>query len=505
MTCSAQAFSLEEPVLKSGKAIFKCKFNEYDPAKVGYFSIAFKNMVEGRAIPNYFSIDENGYVEAEVDLIAPTQVEIYSNFIGGCMLLIPGEESFLELNMKDVAAHRDTLEEGKPESMENFYLSGANAELNKQLFSDEVAEFLFKDWKNITDLIRGFLGMSLDEYKEFHIQSGVEKMAKLDSLNAVMNLSVKLYEMTRLRIQYQVLDYLMQPETYLNSAIKIVQNEGVKTDYVIPKIGLDYFSFLKDYPINSKVSLYAPEYEGVLRQCRYLFLKLNENGPAVFDERSFVRHLEQTEEFTPEEAYIISELKKQDYLLWNKKQLNDFKKVHVKNLQTIINSKKLPEEQVQNARKLMDKVKQMKVVEDVEDADISLSAFYEELVDNYIVTWTFINDITTKDAPKSINLQIDEETFINFYERYADQRTRFVNNWMAVENNKVLSQLLGTDEGFLFDLLYMHRMLEQADQGILMDNNDAEKLSKMEPFYWEYVTNRKKMGDSSYRLNWDNQ
>ena len=492
-TCSAQTVSLEEPILKSGKAIFKCKFNDYDPVKVGFFSIGFNNMVEVKTIPTSYNIDVNGYVEAEVDLIAPTQVEIYSDFIGGCILLNPGEETSLELNMKDVATHRATLEEGEPESMDNFFLSGANAELNKQLFSDEVAEFLFRDWSTITDLIKGFLGMSLDDYKNFHVQSGVDKLARLDSLKAAMNLSDQLYEMTRLRIQYQVLDYLMQPDIYLNSAIKIAQNDGVKTDYIVPKIGIEYFSFLKDYPVNSKLSLYAPEYESILQQCRYLFLKINENEPVVFDERSYIRHLEQTEIFTPEDALVVSELKKQDYQSWNKKQVNDFKKSNIKNMQAIIDSKKLPVEQLQNARKLIDNIKQVKEAQDVNDIDASLVDFYKGLVDNYIVTWAFIEDITEKDAPVSINLQVDEDALTSFYERYSEQRVRFINNWLATENDKVLSQILGTDKGFLFDILYMHRLLEQVDQGILADKNDAEKLSKMESFYWEYVTTRKKI------------
>jgi hypothetical protein len=489
----AQATPLPELSLKSGKAVFKCRFTDYDPNVVSRLTFVWKNIFELIPQPISCDIDENGYAEVNIELYAPTMVELHSDFIGGYIMLTPGEESSLEVNMKDVIAHRATLKEGEPETMDNFIFSGANADLNKQLSSDEVAEFLFTDWKNIIDLVRGFLGMSLDDYKDFHIKSGAEKLAKLDSLKGAMNLSEQLYEMVKLRIHYQVLESLLQPDVFLASTIKIAQSDGKATDYKVPPINADYFNFLKDYPINSKVSLYAPEYKNILLHCRYVSLKLRMEDKQPFRDTYFFEHLEKSGELMAEDAPLVKEMMKMNYFAWNKKQINEYKKSNLKIIQTImaLKEKELSIELKQQATKIINDIKQIKDAKDVVLVDRSLFSFNNDLVDNYVATRAFIDEILDKNAPAGITPQADEETQNKFNERYADQRNRFVNNWIADGNKRYLARIFGTDKGFLFDVLYLNHLTDQIDKGMLINKDDVDKLSTMEPFYWEYITTRK--------------
>ena len=488
----AQATPLPELSLKSGKAVFKCRFIDYDPNVVSRITFLWKNIFELIPQPVSCEIDENGYAEMNIELYAPTMVELQSDFMGGYIMLTPGEESSLEVKMKDVIAHRATLKEGEPETMDNFIFSGANADLNNQLFSDEVAEFLFMDWKNIIDIVRGFLGMSLDDYKDFHKKSGAEKLAKLDSLKGAMNLSEQLYEMVKLRIHYQILESLLQPDVFLASTIKIAQSEGKATDYKVPPINADYFNFLKDYPINSKVSLYAPEYDNILLHCRYVSLKLRMEDKEPFRDTYFFKHLEKSGELMAEDAPLVKEMMKIDDSSWNKKQINDYKKAILKYMQTImaLKEKELSNEQKQQATKIINDIKKIKNAKDAAYVDRRLYSFNNELVDNYVATRAFIDEMLDKNTPVSITPQIDEETKNKFNERYADQKNRFVNNWIADGNKRYLARILGTDKGFLFDVLYLNQLTDQIDKGMLINKDDADKLSTMEPFYWEYITTR---------------
>ena len=489
--CFAQTGQLPEPALKSGKAVFKCRFLDYDASVVKRLSFVYHNIMENKPTPFSCDIDKNGNAEVEIDIVAPTHIELTSDFIGGNIMLSPGGESTLVVKMKEVIEDRKTKKEGYPDNMENFIFSGANAGINNYLSSDEVAEFLYKDWGGLIDAIRGFLGMSLDDYKKYHIKSGETKIAKLDSLKDAMNLSEQVYEMTKLRIRYQVLEFLIQPDTYLASAIKIAQNEGKKTDYVVPKINIDYFSFLKDYPVNDKVSLYAPEYVAVLAQCKYIIFKLYEDGNVPFNVNEFLYHLEKSDELRPEDVRWVNELKKQDHLLWNKKQIKDYKISRAKYMQDFINTKKLPDAEILNAQNIIKRLNQLQKVEDVRFIDSLLLSFRGDLIDNYIFTSDVVFDIINKNTAESIDPQIDMDTMIAFNDRYNDFRERYNLDWLAIESDKVLEQILGTDRGFLFDLLYVQRLLTQVDRGLLINNEGAEKLSKMEPFYWQYFINRK--------------
>ena len=117
----AQATPLPELSLKSGKAVFKCRFTDYDSKEVSRITFLWKNIFELIPQPVSCEIDENGYTEMNIELYAPTMVELQSDFMGGYIMLTPGEESSLEVKMKDVIAHRATLKEGEPETMEPFY------------------------------------------------------------------------------------------------------------------------------------------------------------------------------------------------------------------------------------------------------------------------------------------------------------------------------------------------------------------------------------------------
>ena len=111
-----------------------------------------------------------------------------------------------------------------------------------------------------------------------------------------------------------------------------------------------------------------------------------------------------------------------------------------------------------------------------------------------------MHDVIDKNTAKSIAPQMDMETLIAFNDRYYDFKERYNLDWLAVESDKALIQILGTDQGFLFDLIYMQRLLTQVDRGLLINTGDAEKLSKMDPFYWQYVVNRNKIRDNPVRM-----
>jgi thiol-disulfide isomerase/thioredoxin len=327
--------------------------------------------------------------------------------------------------------------------------------------------------------------MDANQFKAYTLAKMDENFKYLETLG----LSPEALSLSKLFCQYETLYHLFFAENDLEYAFRKKNNlkyEDEMIGFVKPVIDENYFSFLKDFPINNPVSLYSQNYGNITNSCKYL--KRNTRRITLnYLKADIVQELIKLVQLSDEEKEVADFLIKEDYDNWDRDRVAYFKKATLEFCDTLLATGKLLDEN----KKELEKFKQLVLTEDSKVIDIINSRL--ELIE-------FQLKINT-DLPKEIlvpfapDLVKDTTVFAlmnrraGFEEKYKTQISEISQDKREKEIFQHLSNILGIDKGIAFDLMYTQLKCAGFESYSTLSDKDILRIAAMDnPFYASYIS-----------------
>lgn len=179
------------------------------------------------------------------------------------IVLSPGEETQVCFDLPAFFRKEARLRYDKQTDPKILYFSGANAEINNQYFYEDFRKFSDK----ITNVSNNYAiaEMTALEYREHVVNIKNQCIADINNIPA---LTLKMKDFFRIELEYIAAYYLYNADHYMEGAYRKLHNTS--TGFVPPKLDEEYYSYLKNLPLNDPVSLYFYSYSNVVNICRFL-------------------------------------------------------------------------------------------------------------------------------------------------------------------------------------------------------------------------------------------
>ncbi|EGK02854.1 hypothetical protein HMPREF9455_01104 [Dysgonomonas gadei ATCC BAA-286] len=471
---------LQVPELKDGVAVFKMYALGYRPGMNIKTDIYIHNPVTGISDKLECRFSEDGNYEVKVPLA--TTMEAYfwmPGLFSKTILLSPGEETSLYIDLQQKACQESRNRVDKCEPAQYIFFTGANAEINNEMNKPQVEQVLgeLMSHGNNMDAI---YGMSATEYKEYITKSMYEAISKLEAAD----LTKKAKQYAILKAKYSGMMFFLFGDYSLKSAYRQKHNlnyEDELTGYTEPVFGVEYYSFLKDSPINDPISLYFSDFGNMINSCKYLDRKSFYIIRPTFE---LLGKYEKFEGLSDDDKEAISQLKEEVYENWSTERVSQTKELNKYNVQKLIDSGKLGVKNLKDANALLELCsdKQSDISSIVESATYLRSTLDGEglLSDNGIKEWLIIPPL---ERDSVLSAKID-----SFYEKYQD-RMMTLNVKVRLEKQKnYLAEILGVDEGIAFDLMTTQTYSHQMEELNPLSKLELQEIAELDnPFYLSYI------------------
>ena len=286
--------SLEAPQWKAADAILKGSVAGYNAEMGSGVNIYayVENRITGNQETYQTNVNADGTFQFSIPITVTQQVlfqVLYDNgkraLFNDIILLSPDEETRICIDM-----HAFLQKEAQPQNVQQtvpkiFYFVGANAEINNQYFDANFRKYANRFGRIYND--NAIAGMTAQEYKNYvmNIKNGCLQ----DIVNDNQTLTTKTKEFFRLDLEYIAAFILNRASQNMESAYRRlhkitdrnvksrfvrwlhkITDKDVKSGFVPPVLDEEYYSYLKDLPLNDHISLYFDHYIGVVNQCRFL-------------------------------------------------------------------------------------------------------------------------------------------------------------------------------------------------------------------------------------------
>jgi len=472
---------LEAPVLKAGDAVLKGKFLGYVSDLNYKVTVYVNNPITGDQEESNATVAKDGSFEVKVPLVCDMQVLLRTNFYNKYILLSPGQESSVYFDMQQKCRQESRLRKDKFETTDFMYFGGAWANINNQLSRTDILRFNVDYDKRNAEIV----GMDANQYKAYVLKKQEENFRNLETIG----LSPKALSFAKLFCQYESLYQLFFAQGNLENAFRKKNNlnyEDKLVGYVEPVIDENYFSFLKDFPINDPVSLYSEGFGNMVNSSKYL-KRNNKRISLNYLKADVVKELMNSVQLTNDEKAVAEFLIKEDYDNWDRDRITNFKKATLEFCDTLQATGKLLDEN----KKELEKFKQMVLNDDSKVIDIINSRL--ELIEFQLKTNTDLpKEIIVPFAPdivKDTTVYALMSRRAGFEEKYKAQISEISQGKREKETSKYLANILGTDKGIAFDLMYTQLKCAGFESYTTLSENELIKIAAMDnPFFASYIS-----------------
>ncbi|UJH92108.1 TlpA family protein disulfide reductase [Antarcticibacterium sp. 1MA-6-2] len=246
------------------------KFFSKEPAKIigyikGYDSrLGFEtgiyyasNELTREEYPVTIEIYEDGRFEADIPLIHPTTSYIVFNNRILNFYLEPGHTLGMVLDWKDFleAEHKDNIYYAQAA----IEFKGRMAEINKNLSQFQFPQFDYDEYQ------KNRLSLSAEEFKKYVFNFREENKKKLDAFLKHSEISGNaewiLRNENKLQGVIMMMNYLRDRDYY--------QRQNPENEYLKEKIGMEFYSFLQDLPLNERALLINKNFGEFINQFEF--------------------------------------------------------------------------------------------------------------------------------------------------------------------------------------------------------------------------------------------
>ena len=312
---------LEAPQWKAADGVLKGFFAGYKPEMKLCVEVAPDNIIIGIRQESFFAdVNDDGTFELSVPMLVTRQVQvnvvidnknklIFSEYIraglgisgsnysktlfSDYIVLSPDEETHVCFDLPAYFRKNANLRYDKQTDPKIFYFSGANAEINNTYFDADFRSYSIKTSSVRNSMIFSeIVKMSPSEYKELVIDAKNQCIA---DINTNSSLTKKMKEFFSMNIDYLAANCLDDINITMNSAkimnmpgdtIKdpvtgrmIVTIRSVRSERL--ELDKEYYSYLKDLPLNNPASLYFRYYFDKVNRGR--FIRVNNEYTSAAD------------------------------------------------------------------------------------------------------------------------------------------------------------------------------------------------------------------------------
>lgn len=155
---------LPEAKLTGGKATLDGMLLGYQPHYQLDTRIVFCNFLTGTYEENPIEVKEDGTFHAEIALHAPSVVSLYVGKGTVKLFLVPGDETTVAVNLREISRLQSKLLNGSPSGEEQIYCVGSMARLNQEL--NQPSHQWISQW-NGDRFLKDIYNMSADAYKDY--------------------------------------------------------------------------------------------------------------------------------------------------------------------------------------------------------------------------------------------------------------------------------------------------------------------------------------------------
>ncbi|MDR1120537.1 MAG: TlpA family protein disulfide reductase [Dysgonamonadaceae bacterium] len=477
---------LPVPQLKPGKAVLKGTLLEYVPAINTKVNIYVNNPITGIQEEHETKVKEDGSFELEIPLITTMQVllRLSSPWYNKYILLSPGKTSTVYFDLPQKSCQETPIKSLKCSPGKYIYFGGANAEINNQVEDINLGELLRQihsdqNYDRIAEMTPG-------QYKSYVL----DKVAVMTAGLEQKGLSRKALDFASGSIRYTAANDLMFTRSNLSSAFR----KSHKLDYDAPELqkftqqelDADFYSFLKEAPINDPYFLYYHNCSNIINSCKYLDaqrFRIN------YTSKDTWQALINTGKLLPEEMEVALYLR-------NRALDNPAAKELLKSNQTmfireVMNTGKLNEEQLEEANRILSLY-----------ADTSTTAqtalkqsimFSMDLAEKGIFTHEELNNFRTVIDEQDTEFAKIREQIKLFSEKYRKETEQMTSQIVMKEKQAALIRILGTNEGIAPDLLETQLACAKMEEFIPLTDVDLQPFSKKKNrFYFNYLTAKNK-------------
>lgn len=484
--------SLEIPQWKMGEALLKGHLLGFRPAMDKEVTIYVNNPVAGIQERYSTKVSDEGAFELEIPLTSSFESVLFRmSFLNEYILLSPDTESSVYIDLQQ-KSHQETKNEAlKWPNARYIYFGGANAEINNQLFDNDVAKCLKETfhWRKIE---KDIAGMSAIEYRAYilnYYNQGIERLSKV-------KVAKKVREYVSIRLRGNAIHYLMFGRSQLENAYRKANNlsrEDKLDGYIKPVFDKEYYSYLKDLCMNDVLSLYDASYDNNINSCKYIMpskrIRIHDVG------KDFYQKLIDSGKLTAEELKIAEYKKKACYDSWSKEQIEQYKEYEATVVHAFMDSLSLTDIERDKAQELLELCKTPN--SQVKDITESRANFQFELIEQGGHSADYMNGLF--EVVKQMNIVKEEKNDLEIeWEQIKKFDDKFKNETNLIETKKrideiksYLGAIIGTNEGILFDLITTQILSDKLEENMPLIAEELDVISELKsPFYLTYLTEK---------------
>jgi thiol-disulfide isomerase/thioredoxin len=474
---------IKAPLFNEAPAILKGKFLGYVPDLNFKVEVFVNNPITGVQEDNKTNVRSDGSFEMKVPMVCDMQVLLRTNFYNKYILLSPGKESTVYFDLQQQCMQEARLRIDKSKAKDIMYFGGAWANVNNQLSRTEMLRFGI----DYDKLEKEIVGMSAEQYKAYVLNNMDQSLKKLNAEKR----SPQALAFAKLFCKHDAMYQLFMGRYFLESAFrkanKLDYNQELK-GYIQPSFDRNYYSFIKDFPVNDPVSLYSKEYGYMINSCKYALVQQQRRISLNYLKESVVRKLMQKEQLTNDEKEVAEYLIKEEYGNWDRNRVAEFKKLSIQYADTLQTLTKLTE----NDKLEINKFKELVLSDNSKVIDIintRLELVEIQLKRNQDISRDLLIQFApVKQVTDSVTLALMKRTGV-FLEKYKIQISDIEQASNEQEEIKPLAEMLGTNKGIVFELMYTQNRCRGLDKYTPLSEQELKNIALLDnSFYAKYIS-----------------
>ncbi|RXK83787.1 TlpA family protein disulfide reductase [Filimonas effusa] len=472
--------------LKLGKTSIKGILLGYVP-EMKFKLEAFLNNPLTREQEEYeFPIADDGSFKAEVPLVYSTQLLLRVNdLINENVLVAPGGEMevYVDLPLRD--RQQSKLRVDSCPAAKWVYFGGTYAGINNEYF-DKQAQ-LWKLYLN-ADALTDTDEIDLATYRKNILERWKQKKEEL----AQQSYSPQLKQLVTLELNHALIGKLIHAPSNMEWAYRKKHNIGAREpipDYKRFVLDSGYFRFLKEMDLNNPVNLYTFGFENVINGCSYL--TLNSEVNSVFFNRmpDIAESLIKMTRMTPRELTYANYLAAQKYERWSPKSIAAAKQ----QISTYIDSLLKIDIVTGGARRDAERIRSS--ITDANTTFRELYTAFDRFTFSHMALLQKLNYmILIENTDTALNTPKFSVEFVNnFQEKYKPYTDVLFREEMDKSYTGLVAEMLDTDKGLLFDLMYVQKMASSLEEMEPVSSVKMDRIRSLNnPVFLAFITERNK-------------
>lgn len=269
---------LETPVIAKGNAVLSGKLLSYRP-EMNFKPVLYcTNLLTGEDEETVIDINNDGTFSCTIPMLHPAKVFFSAPFYRGPILLAPGKESELLINLPEVFRKESKLRSEEPSLGDIYYFAGAFASLNNEVNKKQISiNDGPKSYQEYQTLSKSYNGFTPEQYREEILTTYRNGLVALEAETSVSQAYKDLYKAD---MTLGLLSRISQWKQMLEQAYRLANNieyDAPIPNYVAPEVQAGYYNFLKEFNLNDPMMLYSSSYPEICG----LFNGLNIDLPAI--------------------------------------------------------------------------------------------------------------------------------------------------------------------------------------------------------------------------------